>query len=54
MLLWEFWLHKDTEKSWKDFKLAVVPQDADIEKLEFAEQDILQTFRRGVLNNGVI
>lgn len=53
-LLWEFWLHKNTGKSWEDFKLAAVPQEADLKKLESAEHDILQTLRKGVLDNGVV
>lgn len=30
---WEFWLHKETGKTWGDFKLSVIPQDTDVETL---------------------
>ena len=30
---WEFWLHKETGKTWGDFRLTVIPQEIDMEEL---------------------
>lgn len=30
---WKLWLHKETGKTWGDFKLSVIPQDTDVEGL---------------------
>lgn len=47
--VWEFWLSKETGKSWSDFKLSVIPQEADTKALERAEHDAAEIFMKGVL-----
>lgn len=52
---WEFWLHKETGKTWGDFKLSVLPQNIDADKLkkssEIIEKDLM---RGGIWLNGTI
>lgn len=42
---WEFWLHKETGKTWSDFKLAVIPQKINtkilIETSESIEKELM-------------
>lgn len=45
---WEFWLHKDTGKSWADFKLSAVSQEVDVDNLKTAQEDVTKTFMKGV------
>ena len=52
--VWEFWLHKETAKSWEDFRLSVIPQDADEEKLFNTICDIENTFAKGVVTFGTV
>jgi len=52
--VWEFWLNKETGKSWGDFKLSVIPQETDCQKLENAAADIEQSFMKGVIDSGLI
>ena len=52
---WEFWLHRETGRSWEDFRLSVVSQDADTELLEKACEDVSKTFMEGVsFGNGTV
>ncbi len=37
---WEFWLHKETGRSWSDFRLECVPQEIDTEELSEAVENI--------------
>ena len=41
---WEFWLYKDTGKSWNDFKLSVIPQEltADTKEIEIIERSLMK------------
>ena len=52
--VWEFWLNKETGKSWSDFKLSAIPQEADCQMLENAAADIEQSFMKGVIDGGLI
>ncbi|MBQ8435666.1 MAG: hypothetical protein IJX24_06635 [Oscillospiraceae bacterium] len=52
--MWEFWLNKETGRSWSDFKLTCIPQEADYQKLENAASDIEQSFMKGVIEGGFI
>ncbi len=47
--MWEFWLNKETGKSWENFKLSVLPQDADTDKLSKTVCDIENAFAKGVI-----
>ena len=38
--LWEFWLHKETGRSWEYLRLACIPQDIDVKQLEDAVKEI--------------
>lgn len=45
--VWSIWLHKDTGKSWEDFKLMVIPQEVDVKEVISAEETI-----ENILANG--
>lgn len=54
-MAWEFWLHKETGKSWGDFKLSVIAQDMDIKKIEKCSVDIeKQLSKGGEWLNGIV
>lgn len=48
---WEFWLHKNTGKSWEEFSLEAIPQKVDTEELLKSEVDIETALAKGVINN---
>lgn len=52
--MWEFWLHRETGKSWEDFKLSVIPQDADTDRLSETVCDIENAFAKGVIAIGTV
>ena len=51
-LAWEFWLHKNTGKSWEEFSIEAIPQKVDTDKLLESEADIETALLKGVINNG--
>ncbi len=51
---WSFWLHKDTGRSWEDFKLECIPQDLDEEELTEAVTEIEDALSGGEYSYGRI
>ncbi len=52
---WEFWLHKETGKTWGDFRLTVIPQNIDIQNLTELSESIEKKLMKGdVWLNGSI
>jgi hypothetical protein len=51
---WEFWLHKNTGRSWEDFKLACIPQDADEEAITDTISEIEDALSGGEYSYGSI
>ncbi len=52
---WKFWIHKETGMSWKDFRLSVLPQSIDLDKLKENSDDIEKTLMKGEIRlNGII
>lgn len=49
---WEFWLAKNTGKSWEEFSLEIIPQKVHTEELIQAQIDIETALAKGVINNG--
>ena len=46
-MAWELWLHKETGKTWGDFKLAVIPQNINTELLTEASESIEKQLMNG-------
>lgn len=45
--LWEFWLHKETGKTWSDFRLFALPQDVDTQKLSDTIDSVMNILAGG-------
>lgn len=51
---WEYWLYRETAMSWENFRLATIPQEADLNKMESVRSDIEKALWEGVIANGTV
>ncbi len=49
---WEYWLCRETGMNWENFRLAVIPQKADLSNMVLAEADFEKELSKGVIANG--